>query len=121
MGFSVDHHIAATAHFKGCHDGNGGVENNAVSNAERCGIRIASAITIDVVAFLKPHSAKLEDGDVPSCTSRRGFRIASGVWMSGLSGRAKSILALRGGANIFRAVDRHLGHSIVVSLHGRNI
>ena len=40
IGFFIDHHFAATSHFKGCHDGIGGVAKNATMRRERSGKRI---------------------------------------------------------------------------------
>ena len=51
LGFSVDHHFAATLHFKGCHDGIGGVSKNAVKKAVCFGIVIESAA--HAVTFLE--------------------------------------------------------------------
>ena len=34
LGFVVVHHFAATSHFKGCHDGIGGVAKNGMKRAE---------------------------------------------------------------------------------------
>ena len=34
IGFFVDHHFAATSHFKGCHDGLGGFAKNAMRRRE---------------------------------------------------------------------------------------
>ena len=34
LGFIVEHHFAATAHFKGCHDGIGGVIKRAMRESE---------------------------------------------------------------------------------------
>ena len=35
IGFFIDHHFLATSHFKGCHDGIGGVAKNAMRRQER--------------------------------------------------------------------------------------
>ncbi|CAB1110387.1 unnamed protein product [Ectocarpus sp. CCAP 1310/34] len=43
LGFFIDHHFAATSHFKGCHDGIGGVAKNAMKRRERFGKRIMGA------------------------------------------------------------------------------
>lgn len=51
IGFFVDHHFAATSHFKGCHDGIGSVAKNAMRRRERYGHRIMGAD--GVVNFLK--------------------------------------------------------------------
>ncbi|CAB1106375.1 unnamed protein product [Ectocarpus sp. CCAP 1310/34] len=41
--FFIDHHFAATSHFKGCHGGIGGVAKNAMKRRERFGKRIMGA------------------------------------------------------------------------------
>lgn len=51
IGFFIDHHFAATSHFKGCHDGIGGVAKNAMKRRERFGKRIMGAD--GVVSFLR--------------------------------------------------------------------
>ena len=51
IGFFVDHHFAATSHFKDCHDGLGGFAKNAMRRRERFGHRIMGAD--GVVSFLK--------------------------------------------------------------------
>ncbi|CAB1109151.1 unnamed protein product [Ectocarpus sp. CCAP 1310/34] len=51
IGFFMDHHFAATSHFKGCHDGIGGVAKNAMKRRERFGKRIMGAD--GVVSFLR--------------------------------------------------------------------
>ena len=43
IGFFIDHHFAATSHFKGCHGGIGGVAKNAMRRRERFGTRIMGA------------------------------------------------------------------------------
>ncbi|CAB1105848.1 unnamed protein product [Ectocarpus sp. CCAP 1310/34] len=43
IGFFIDHHFAATSHFKDCHDGIGGVAKNAMNRRERFGKRIMGA------------------------------------------------------------------------------
>ena len=43
IGFFVDHHFAATSHFKGCHDGLGGFAKNAMRRRERFCHRIMVA------------------------------------------------------------------------------
>ena len=51
IGFFVDHHFAATSHFKGCHDGLGGFAKNAMRRREKFCHRIMGAD--GVVSFLK--------------------------------------------------------------------
>ena len=51
IGFFIDHHFATTSHFKGCHDGIGGVAKNAMRRRETFGTRIMGAD--GVVSFLK--------------------------------------------------------------------
>lgn len=51
IGFFIDHHFAATSHFKGCHDGIGGVAKNAMRRREQFGKRIMGAD--GVVSFLR--------------------------------------------------------------------
>ena len=60
IGFFIDHHFAATSHFKGCHDGIGGVAKNAMSRRERLGKRIPEAN--GVVRFLKSFFRERADG-----------------------------------------------------------
>ena len=60
IGFFIDHHFAATCHFKGCHDGIGGVANNAMRRRERFGKRIMRAY--GVVRFLKSFFRERADG-----------------------------------------------------------
>ena len=60
FGFFIDHHFAATSHFKGCHDGIGGVANNATRRRERFGKRIMG---VDgVVRFLRSFFFERADG-----------------------------------------------------------
>ena len=51
IGFFIDHHLAVTSHFKGCHDGIGGVAKNTLRRREKFGVRIMGAD--GVVSFLK--------------------------------------------------------------------
>ena len=51
IGVFVDHHFAATSHFKGCHDGLGGFAKNAMRRRERFGHRNMGAD--GVISFLK--------------------------------------------------------------------
>ncbi|CAB1121098.1 unnamed protein product [Ectocarpus sp. CCAP 1310/34] len=51
IGFFIDHHFAATSHFKDCHDGIGGVAKNAMKRRERFVKRIMGAD--GVVSFLR--------------------------------------------------------------------
>ena len=51
IGFFIDHHFAATSHFKGCHDGIGGMAKNAMRRREKFGVRIMGAD--GVVSYLK--------------------------------------------------------------------
>ena len=51
IGFFVDHHFAATSHFKGCYDGLGGFAKKAMRRGERFGHCIMGAD--GVVSFLR--------------------------------------------------------------------
>lgn len=51
IGFFVDHHFAATSHFKACHDGICGIAKNTMKHREKFGVRIVGAD--GVVRFLE--------------------------------------------------------------------
>ena len=57
LGFVVEHHFAATFHFKGCPDGIGGVAKSAMKRAEKHNHVITGAA--GVVEFLKHYFEKL--------------------------------------------------------------
>ena len=78
IGFFIDHHFAATSHFKGCHDGIGGMAKNAMRRRERFGTRIMGAD--GVVSFFASSSSGGGGGAKRACgsTSRSGLRAASG-------------------------------------------
>ena len=60
LGYIVEHHFAATSHFKGCHDGIGGVAKNAMRMSEQHGDLIAGAA--GVVKFLKDYFDHIGEG-----------------------------------------------------------
>eukprot|EP00904_Undaria_pinnatifida_P000602 jgi/Undpi1/10542/HiC_scaffold_29.g12992.m1 len=62
LGFIVEHHFAATSHFKGCHDGIGGVIKNAMRNSERLNKVITGAA--GVVKFVDEYFAKIGNKDL---------------------------------------------------------
>lgn len=62
LGFIIEHHFAATSHFKGCHDGIGGVGKNAMSKAELYGTIITGAD--GVVRFLGEYFAHIGGTDL---------------------------------------------------------
>eukprot|EP00903_Cladosiphon_okamuranus_P008202 g7897.t1 len=57
LGFVVEHHFAATSHFKGCHDGIGGVVKNAMKKSEQLGKPITGAK--GVVEFVENYFADI--------------------------------------------------------------
>ena len=62
LGFIVEHHFAATSHFKSCNDGIGGVANNAMKKSEQRGDLISGAA--GVVKFLKGYFDHIGEGSI---------------------------------------------------------
>ena len=78
IGFFINHHFADTSHFKGCHDGIGGVANDAIRRRERFGARIMGAD--GVVSSLQSFFLEKGGRGKRACgnASRSGLRTASG-------------------------------------------
>ena len=75
LGFVVEHHFAATSHFKGCHDGIGGVAKNAMKRAEKHNHVITGVA--GVVAFLEDNFEKIGKRALEKTISHLGRRIVS--------------------------------------------
>ena len=93
IGFFIDHHFAATSHFKGCHDGIGGVAKNAMRRRERYGFRIMGAD--GVVSFLRSFFFERAGGEAGGEGEMRNYlrgslRTASGrrMWSSSVRRRS---------------------------------
>ena len=61
LGLIVEHHFAATAHFKGCHDGIGSVAKNAMKKSEQRVHLISGAA--GVVKFWKDYFDPIGEGN----------------------------------------------------------
>ena len=75
LGFVVEHHFPATSHFKGCHDGIGGVAKNAMKRAEKHNHVITGVA--GVVAFLEDNFEKIGKRALEKTISHLGRRIVS--------------------------------------------
>lgn len=62
LGFIVEHHFAATSHFKGCHDGIGGVVKSAMEKSEQLRKVITGAT--GVVKFVEGYFAEMGKKDL---------------------------------------------------------
>ena len=74
LGFLLSHYLAASSHFKDCHDGFGGISKNAMRKAEKHGTYIIGAA--GVVKFLDNFFNHIQDKSLEGyCAKWTPYRV----------------------------------------------